>query len=181
MNDSLSRPAEPIAPRVLAVRPLVLAWLMAIGVDLLLNAGLFSRLFDQTREPGLLPDDVLFRRIPVAYLSVGFVVVYLGCLFDRTDIRGTKAGAALGALSGLVVAGMGIVTLWTAIDITGLFVAAGAFVQVCMLTASGAVLGAFRANGDRRRLSRRVLLLALLAALAGIVAQNVLGGPQWGA
>jgi len=174
MNEPLSQPAEPTGSRVLAVRPLVLAWFMAIGVDLLLNAGLFSGLFDQTREPGLLPDDVLFRRIPVAYLSLGVVVVCLGWLFDRTDLRGPKAGAALGALSGLVVASMGIVTLWTAIDITGLFVAAGAFVQVCMLAASGAVLGAFRANGDRRRLSRRVLLFALLAALAGIVTQNVL-------
>ena len=177
MTES-SQPADPKDTRALAMRPLLLAWLMAIGVDLLFNAGLFSRLIDQTREPSLLPDDVLFRRIPVAYLAVGVVVVCLGWLFDRTDIRGSAAGAARGALSGLVIAGMGIVTLWTAIDITGLFVAAGAFVQVCMLTAAGAVLGAFRANGDRRRLSRRVLLFALLAALAGIVAQNVLGGQR---
>jgi hypothetical protein len=142
------------------------------------NAGLFSGLFDQTREPGLLPDDVLFRRIPVAYLAVGVAVVYLGWLSDRADIRGAAAGAVFGAISGLVVASVGIVTMWTAIDMTGLFVAAGALVQVSMLIAAGAVLGAYRADGDHRRLTQRVLLFAFLAALAGIVAQNVLRGQQ---
>jgi hypothetical protein len=152
---------------------------MAVGVDVLFNAGLFSPLFDQNREPGLLPDAVLFRRIPVAYVALAIAVSGLAWLLDRTDRRGAWAGATAGAWAGLVVAGMGIVTLWTAIDLTGLFVAAGAVVQVGALAASGAVLGAFRAAVvDQRRLTRRTLILALLAAAAGILAQNLMSpGP----
>jgi len=160
--------------RALALRPVVVAWLLAVGVDLLLNAGLFAGLFD--REPGLLADEVLFRRIPVAYLGLATGVVGLAWLIDRADQRGALAGARMSALAGVVVASMGVVSLWSAIDMTGLFVAAGALVQVVELTAAGAVLGAFRVGGDRRRLTRRVLLLALSLAVLGIVAQNILNG-----
>lgn len=57
MNDS--RPA-------LNWRPLVVPWLLTMGVDFFFNAGLFFGLFDQGREPCLLADQVLVRRIPVA-------------------------------------------------------------------------------------------------------------------
>ena len=160
--------------RALAPRPVVVAWLMAIGVDLLFNAGLFSRLFDQVREPNLLPDAVLFRRIPVAYVGLAIAVSALAWLLDQTEWRGALSGCILGCLAGLVIVSMGIVALWTAIDMTGLFVAGGALVQVGEMAASGVVLGAFRAGGDRRLLTRRVLLFALLAAVAGIVAENLL-------
>lgn len=157
------------------MRPVFVAWLLAVGIDLLFNAGLFSGLFDQTREPSLLPDAILFRRIPVAYLALATGVVGLAWLLDGTDRRGAWAGATLGALAGVVVASMGIVALWTAVNMTGLFVAVGALVQVGEMAASGAVLGALRAGGDRRRLTRWALIFALLAAVAGIVAQNVIG------
>jgi hypothetical protein len=153
----------------------VVAWLLAVGVDLLFNAGLFAGLFDPTREPSLLPDAILFRRIPIAYLALAMAVVGLAWLLDRTDQRGALAGATMGALAGLVVVSMGLVSLWTAVNVTGLFVAVGAVVQVGELSAAGSVLGAFRAGPDRRRLTRRVLLLALLAGVAGIVAQNFRG------
>ena len=171
-------PVEVDTGRALRLRPVLAAWLMAVGVDVLFNAGLFSALFDQNREPSLLPDAVLFRRIPVAYVALAIAVSGLAWLLDRTDRRGAWAAATAGAWAGLVVAGMGIVTLWTAIDLTGLFVAAGAVVQVGELATSGAVLGAFRAAVDQRRLTRRVFTLALLAAAAGILAQNLMSpGP----
>lgn len=175
MNDRSLRSADIGSSQALTPRSVVVAWLLAIGVDLLFNAGLFAGLFDQTREPSLLPDASLFRRIPVAYLALVTGVGGLAWLLDRTDRRGAWAGATLGALSGLVVASMGIVALWTAVNMTGLFVAVGALVQVGEMAASGAVLGAFRAGGDRRRLTRWALIIALLAAVAGIVAQNLIG------
>ena len=176
MNDRSLRPVDVESSRALTLRPMVVAWLLAVGVDLLFNAGLFSGLFDQTREPSLLPDAVLFRRIPVAYLALAMAVGGLAWLFDRIDRRGAWAGATLGALAGLVVVSMGIVALWTAVNITGMFVAAEALVQVGEMAASGAVLAAFRAGSDRHRLTRRALILALLAAVAGVVAQNLMGG-----
>ena len=144
MNQGYASPA-----RGLSARPVTLAWLVAVGVDLFFNAGLFSGLFDQGREPGLLGDDSLFRRIPVAYL---------------------------GLLVGVIAALLGIVYLWTAIEMTGAFVVAGAFVQVVEFAAAGAVLGAWRGDAGRRRVTRTAIVAALLAAVAGIVIQNLLGG-----
>jgi predicted hotdog family 3-hydroxylacyl-ACP dehydratase len=155
-------------------RPVAVAWFLAVGIDLFFNAGLFSGLFDQTREPGLLPDAVLAGRVGVAYAALAIAVAALAWLLDRTDRRGALAGAVLGARAGLVFATMGIVMLWTAIDMTGIFVAAGALVQVVEMAGAGAVLGAFRTGADRRRLTRRVLVFAVLAAAGGIVLQNIM-------
>jgi hypothetical protein len=40
-----------------------------VGVDLFLTAGLSTRVFEQTREPNLLPREVMLARIPVANLA----------------------------------------------------------------------------------------------------------------
>jgi hypothetical protein len=161
--------------RGLSVRSVALAWLVAVGVDLFFNAGLFSGLFDQDREPGLLGDDSLFRRIPVAYLALPVGVAALGWIMDRADRRGFASGAVVGAGFGVVAGLLGVVTLWTAIEMTGLFVAAGAFVQVVEFASAGAVIGACKADADQSRVTRLALLAALLAAIGGIVAQNLIG------
>ncbi len=154
----------------------MVAWLSAVGVDFLFNAGLFSGLFDQSREPSLLPDVVLFRRIPVAYAGMAVAVTALAWLVDRTDRRGAGTGAMVGAFTGVVVTSMGIVALWTAVDITGLWVAAGAAVQVAEMAAAGATLGAYRAGADRRLVTRVTLALVLAAGVVGVLAQNLVRG-----
>jgi hypothetical protein len=161
--------------RGLSVRPVALAWLMAIGVDLFFNAGIFSGLFDQDREPGLLGDDSLFRRIPVAYLGLLVGVAALGWIMDRSGRSGLASGAMVGAGFGVVAGLLGVVTLWTAIEMTGLFVTAGALVQVAEFASAGAVIGACKADVDQSRVTRLALFAALLAAIGGIVAQNLMG------
>jgi hypothetical protein len=161
-------------PVALRVRPLVVAWLLTVGVDLFFNAGLFSGLFDQSREPGLLSDPELFRRIPIAYLGLAIGVAALGWLFDRLDLRGIWRGARIGAVAGLAVACLGIVNLWTALEMTVPFVAAGLVVQVFEFGVAGAFLGAYRNDPDPSRLTRVAVAVAFLAAIAGIVAQNIL-------
>ena len=156
------------------VRPLTVAWLLTVGVDLFFNAGLFSGLFDQNREPGLHPESELVRRIPSAYLGLVVGVTVLGWLFDRIDLKGIWRGARVGALGGLVVASLGIVTLWTALEMTKLFVAAGLVVQIVEFGVAGAFLGAYRDDLEPKRLTRAALAAASLAAIAGIVLQNVL-------
>jgi len=158
--------------RVWALRPVLSAWALTIGLDLFFNAGVFMPLFDQEREPSLLPDEVLFRRIPVAYAALLIGVAFLAYAIDRVEPRSILIGAAQGGLLGVVLASMGIVSLWTAIDMTGTFVAAGSLVVVLEFAAAAAVLAAFRLSG-RRDFARRVLLLALLAAVGGIVVQNL--------
>jgi hypothetical protein len=157
------------------MRPLLIAWLLTVGVDFFFNAGLFSGLFDQKREPGLLPDSELFQRIPIAYLALAIGVTALGWLFDQIDLRGIWRGAGVGALAGFVFAALGIVTLSTALEMTGLFVAAGILVQVVEFGVAGAFLGAYRHDSEPKRLIWLAFVVAFLAAIAGIVLQNILG------
>lgn len=168
---------EPTAwhPVALRVRPLLVAWLLTVGVDLFFNAGVFSGLFDQNREPGLLSDSELFRRIPIAYLALAIGVTALGWLFDRLDLRGLWRGARIGVAAGLAVACLGIVTLWTALEMTGQFVAGGLLVQVVAFGVAGAYLGAYRNDPDSSGATRVGLVVALVAAVAGIVVQNIVG------
>lgn len=160
--------------QALRVRPLLVAWVLTIGVDLFFNAGLFSNLFDQDREPGLLPDPVLFRRIPVAYLALAVGVTALGWLFDRIDLRGGRRGAGVGGLFGVVVALLGVVNLWTALEMTGLFVVAAVLVQVVEFGIAGAFLGAYRDDPEPKRLIRVGLIVGILFAATGIIIQNLL-------
>ncbi len=161
-------------PQALRVRPIAVAWVLTVGVDLFFNAGLFSNLFDQNREPGLLPDPVLFRRIPVADLGLAAGVTALAWLFDGIELRGVWRGAGVGGLAGVVVAFLGVVNLWTALEITGLFVAGAVLVQVIEFGAAGAFLGAYRDDPEPNRLIRVVLAAGFLFALAGIIFQNLL-------
>ena len=155
----------------LSLGHVLVAWTALIGVDLFFNAGLFTNLWDQAREPSLLPDAVLATRIPVAYLTFLVAVVALAWLVDREDRQGAAAGAKFGVVAGAVFASMGIIGLWTAIDMTGLFVAAGAVVLVVEMGAAGAVLGAYRAG--RERVGVWSIGAAVALAVSGLVIQNL--------
>jgi cytochrome b subunit of formate dehydrogenase len=58
---------------------------------------------------------------------------------------------------------------------TGLFVAAGILVQVVEFGVAGAFLGAYRDDSESKRLIWLAFVAAFLAAVAGIVLQNILG------
>ncbi len=146
-----------------------LAWLAAIGVDLLFHAGLFAEIFDASREPSLLSDDVLFRRIPVAYATLLLGIVALAWLLQRFESTGESA-LGFGAGAGLVVGAMGFGGLWTAVDITGLLVVAGTVVLVAQGIAAAKVL---TSELGTRPLSYRVVAFVLSAFLVGQVAANL--------
>lgn len=150
------------------------AWLVAVGVDLFFNAGLFSPLFDQGREPGLLPDEELFVRIPVAYVIVAVEVTVLAWLMGRAPVVGAAPGATLGAAAGAFLALGGVVWLWTAIEVTAAFVAAAVVTQMSMLAAAGAVLGAVASGASSGRLRFTCSIAFFVSTAAAILAQNLL-------
>jgi len=167
------QPSAGMAGRAFALRPVLTTWALTVGVDLFFNAGVFVPLFDQEREPSLLSDEQLFRRIPVAYLGLLAGVTALAWIIDRIDVVDVRRGVGVGTLTGVVFSFMGVVQLWTAIEMTGVFVAAGALAVVVEFASAGWALSAFRAGPATERLTRRVLLIALLIAIAGIVIQNL--------
>ncbi len=164
------------ASTVFRPRPLALSWLLAVGVDLFFNAGLFSGLFDQRREPSLLADEILFRRIPVAYLALALGVTALSWLVGELRLSRGSQGAVFGGLVGATFAVMGTVNLWTAVELTGVFVAGAALVQTAQFAVAGSFLAAYRGSEATGRLSRRAIVLALLLSAGGVLAQNLMGG-----
>jgi hypothetical protein len=149
-----------------------LAWLTTVGIDLFFNAGVFAPIFDQTREPALLADGALARRIPVAFVVLAAAVTALAWLLDATGMSGRRSvrvGAAMGLLLGLA----GPVALWTALNVTGLFVAAGVVATTAEGAAAAAVLTSRRSGTELR--VRVAVTFVVLAGLGQIVA-NVTGG-----
>lgn len=166
--------SETTTPTVaLRARPVLTAWALTVSVDLLFNAGILSGLFNQEREPALLADEVLFRRIPVAYLALAVGVTALAWLFDKTDVQGWAPGGKQGAVVGSIVAVMGVINLWTAIDMTGAFVIGAAAVQIVEFASAGAYLGAFREVPHPRHLTRTALSAALVTVVAAVIIQNL--------
>lgn len=149
-----------------------LAWLTTVGVDLFFNAGVFAPLFEQTREPALLSDGTLARRIPVAFVVLAATVTALAWLLDATGTSGWRSirvGAAMGLLLGLA----GPVAMWTALNVTGLFVAAGVVATTAEGAAAAVVLTSRRSGAALR--IRVAVTFVLLAGLGQIVA-NLTGG-----
>lgn len=147
---------------------------MAVGVDLFYNAGVFSPLFDQTREPALLADDELFARIPIAYLILAVEVIALVWVLDRVPAAGALPGALTGAAAGALLGLGGVIWLWTAIDMTAAFVGAAVVVQVSMLAAAGGVLGTAASGTSNGRLRLACSMAFLLSVTLAILTQNLL-------
>lgn len=145
------------------------AWLVAVGFDLFYNAGVFSPLFDRSREPGLLADEQLFARILVAYLVLAVEVAALAWVLDRVPAAGVGRGALLGAAGGALLGLGGVVWLWTALEMT-----AAVVVQVSMFAAAGAVLGTAASGTSSRRLRLTCSAVLLLTVVLAIPAQNLL-------
>jgi hypothetical protein len=164
MSEALER-----AHRVDPVR-VGLAWLIAVGVDLLLNAGLFARILDPSREPALLTERQLALRIPFAYAALALGVACLAWILALSHTERWKA-VRFAAIVGFVVGVLGVGSLWTAIDITGAFVATGILTTGAEATASAVVLTSPRSNAS---LSWRIGAGFFILAGAGVILSNVL-------
>lgn len=144
-----------------------LAWLTAVGVDLFFNAGVFAFVYEQSREPALLPDTDLALRIPVAYAALALAVTALAWLLRGIDARGGRA-VEIGAGAGLVLGVAGFGAMWTAIDVTGLLIGVGIFVSVVEGAVAAAVLTSEREGWNLR--IRVVVAFVLLAGIGQVVA-----------
>jgi hypothetical protein len=84
----------------------------------------------------------------------------------------------VGAIAGAVTAALGVVSLWTAVDLTAAFVLVAIAVQVSQFAAAGAVLGGYQLTQSRRRFTLLSLAAVLLMLVGAIVTQNLRGGFQ---
>lgn len=112
----------------------------------------------------------------MAYVALLAGVAALAWLLDRLPTRGIAAGMVVGAICGAVTAALGVVSLWTAVDLTAAFVLAAIAVQVSQFAAAGGVLGGYQLARSRRWYTLLCLAGVLLTLVGAIVTQNLLGG-----
>ncbi|MGA7270364.1 MAG: hypothetical protein WB239_04760 [Acidimicrobiia bacterium] len=153
--------------RVLRPGRVGLAWLTAVGVDLFFNAGVFAFVYEQSREPALLPDSDLAMRIPVAYAALALAVTALAWLLQTVDARDGRA-IKIGAGAGLVLGAAGFGAMWTAVDVTGLLIGVGILVSAVEGAAAAAVLTSERQGSGLR--IRVAVAFVLLAGVGQVIA-----------
>jgi len=81
------------------IRVALVVWLAMVGLDFVLNAGLFAGMY-QEGGPFLLPPLEAFRRIPLGYLAFLILAAAMVELSFRLHATTIAAGLRLGATAG---------------------------------------------------------------------------------
>ncbi len=149
------------------------AWVLALGFDVFLHAGVLAKLYRET-SPFLLQPGEAFRRIPLGYLSFLVLILSLYWLFHRMDIRGVASGLRHGSIVGCVVWGALAVGMYS-ISTAGLALLVGWWIgQAIELGLAGAVLGA-AANGGSLKRIWVVVVFAVIGCVVGTIVLQTLG------
>jgi len=155
------------APPSLAILP---AFVLSVGFDLLLHAGLLARLYVEPTPFLLAPEDA-FRRIPLGYLAFLVLTAALCWLMRRLGVRDARAGLRLGAGAGATVWGAFAVGLYS-ISTSPLALLLGWWIgQALELGLAGAVLGAAAGGTPVRTLWKRVLVAVVICIAATVALQ----------
>jgi hypothetical protein len=117
------------------------AWVLSVGIDLLLHGGVLAPLYVEP-SPFLLPAEIAFRRIPLGYLAFLVLTVGLYWLMRRLQVRGLRAGFRLGAVAGAIVWGALVLGLFSISTASARLLTGWWIGQTAELAFAGAVLGA---------------------------------------
>jgi hypothetical protein len=157
------------------VRPLTAigaAWLLSVGFDLFLHAGLLARLYSRPSD-FLLPAGDAFRRIPLGYGAFFILTWALYWLFRRLGIADALQGARLGSSAGLVLWGAWCLGLYSIAVAEPDLLVGWWLGQAAELGLAGAVLGAAAGGMTTGRLVGRVAVAFVLFVIGAVVLQNV--------
>lgn len=150
----------------------LLGWLVVIGFDLFLHAGVLASLY---RDPGpfLLASDKAFKLIPLGYLSFAILIAFVEWLMVRMKISGAMAGFRFGIISGMFIwlsLGLGLASISSA----PLSLLAGwTLGQAVELGLAGAVMGAGLGAESLRGISFRTVIVFVISVVLAIVLQNI--------
>ncbi len=149
------------------------AWVLSLGFDLFLHAGVLAKLYVEA-SPFLLQPEEAFRRIPLGYLSFLVLTLSLNWLFHRLGIRGAASGLRHGSMVGLVVWGALAVGMYS-ISTAGLPLLVSWWIgQTIELGLAGAVLGAAAAGVSLKR-TWVIVVFAVIGCIAGTIVLQTLG------
>lgn len=149
------------------------AWLLSLGIDFLLHAGVLAKLYLQ-ETPFLLTPELAFVRIPLGYLSFLVLTISLWCLCRALGVKGTTPGLRVGLASGATVWGAILLGLYSISSAPADLLIGWWIGQAIELGAAGAVIGAGLGSVPRRTIYGRVAV-ALLICLVATIGLQVLG------
>ena len=154
---------------------IALAWLIMIGFDFLIHAGILAPLYREP-HPFLLPMEDALKLIPLGYASFLLLAVLLGWLMERQRVESARSGFLFAVKIGILAWGafcLGLLSISSAP--AGLLL--GWFAgQAIEMGLGGLIIGAGRGRERIGALTGLVVLTVLLMLVLGIVLQNITGG-----
>lgn len=147
------------------------AWVLSLGFDLLLHAGLLAKLYIKP-SPFLLQPEEAFRRIPLGYLAFLGLVLSLYWLFRRLGIHGVASGLRHGCVVGWAVWGAVVVGLYSISTAAPPLLVGWWIGQGVELGLAGAVLGAAAGGVSLKRIWVVVVLACIGCLAATVVLQS---------
>jgi hypothetical protein len=167
----------PVSSRVIVesrvqspVATTALAWVVMVGVDLFLHAGVLAPLYDWD-SPFLLSPVDAFIRIPAGYVAFAVLAMALVWLLPRLGVDGGRHGAVVGGMVGAVGWGALLLGVWSISTADPALLAAWWVGHSASMAVAGFVIGSAIAGADRRSLWFRVGAVLLLGAVTAVVLQ----------
>lgn len=171
MSSDVSSP-DPQLSKGRLLQAVLLAWLVMLGVDFTLHAGLLNDVYT-AESPFLLPPERAFQLIPLGYLSFLILSAFLVWLLVRLGIRDARSAGKIGLLFGVVVWGALTLGLLSIASADPMLLLAWWIGQTLELGVGGVVAGHVLGGADLRKAWAGVVVVVLILLAAGILLQNI--------
>ncbi|MFX0106751.1 MAG: hypothetical protein ACFE7R_00550 [Candidatus Hodarchaeota archaeon] len=153
------------------VKLILITWIGTLGIDFLWHGGLLKEIYNRP-NPALLELEQAFIRIPFGYAALLIQVLFVYWLFSMIGVKewekGFRIGLIFGGLMGIasVLGQYSILTL--DLDILILW----GLGQVFEFGAMGTILGTGISATSLRSMTKRIMVLVIIAILFGIILQS---------
>jgi hypothetical protein len=170
-SESSTLPTAPLTLRRLIAITL-LSWFSQIIFDFFQHAGLFARLWIQSRA-AFLPPEELFKRIPLGYLSFLITSSMFAWLIVRLGIFGWKHGAVFGLKIGAFLSCSYVAGMASGFPIKPALLIAILFGGTAQAAIAACVIGSGVGGARLGRLSLKLIAFLILVLIAYFLLQSL--------
>jgi hypothetical protein len=148
----------------------LLSWFSQIIFDFFLNAGLFSKLWIQSRSALLTPEQ-LFKLIPLGYLAFLIASSMLVWLMVRLRISGWKQGALFGLQIGSFLSSSFVLGVASAFPVKPAVLTAMLFGSIAQCAIATGVIGSGLGGARLGRLFLKLTAFLIIVLIAYFIMQ----------
>lgn len=153
------------------LRLTLVVWVAMVGLDLVLNAALFARMYEEGGAFMLAPGEA-FRRIPFGYLAFLLLAGGMVELAFRLGATTLSQGIRLGAATGAVLGAAWSLGLYSIATLSPQIALAFAVIWFSLVTVSGAIAAVGLSRASLRGLTLQVAGMDVLGAIAVVALQS---------